>query len=726
MSAWVEGTVGRVVYAAPESGYAVIRLVSGDDEVTVVGSFADSIEDLEGRFLALEGDWEEHTVHGRQFRAIGFLASAPRTIEGLKLYLSASGLPGIGTVLAGRIVDEFGLETPGILSSNPERLTEVEGIGPSRVQRIAQRWAEDEGERALTITLRGLGLSKRLCRAIREKFGERAGQVVREQPYQLTDEVYGVGFITADKLARAQGLPIDDPHRAKAALLYLMQGQEQNGHCYSSVEVLSRGAASLEIPQDRAIMALEALGAEARVVIREEGAGERLVWRMPLWRGENFVAQNINRRCHSQLSFCFDEAEMLRVEAAQDITLDPSQRAALRLALQSRVAILTGGPGTGKTTILRVLVRLLEHSDLSVELASPTGRASRRLAEATGRPASTLHRLLEARPDLGGFQRSATQPLSLDYLIVDEVSMVDIPLMEALLRALPDEACLLLVGDSEQLPSVGPGAVLRDLMQSDVVPVARLAKVHRQAMKSGMISASRALLEGQLPVSGEVCGANDFFLVPRKATENTITTLLEVIEARLPRLGITPDMVQVLSPTRKGPLGTDALNARLQDLLNPNGEVVRRHGRSLRVGDRVICTRNRYDIDIFNGDIGYLRSFGRKGTVVEFDERLVDWAFEDLIHLDLAYAITVHKSQGSEYPASLLVLHSVHGIMLQRNLFYTAISRAATFGCVIGDRQGWARAVANRHRGLRNTMLVKRLTEGAKPLAPTSRADLSE
>jgi exodeoxyribonuclease V alpha subunit len=713
VSAWVEGTVGRVVYAAPESGYAVIRLVSGEEEVTVVGSFADSIEELEGRFLALEGKWEEHAVHGRQFRASGFLANAPRTIAGLKLYLSASNLPGIGPVLAGRVVDCFGLETPGILSNHAERLAEVDGIGPSRVTAIAERWAEDESERALTITLRGLGLSKRLCRAIREKYGDSAGEIVRERPYQLSDEVNGIGFVTADKLARTQGLPIDDPHRAKAALLYLIRGQEQQGHCYATADVLLRGASALEIPHDGARMALESLAAEARVVLREDSSGAGYIWRMPLWNGEKVVAEQLVRRCHSQLSFPFDEAEMARVEAAQHLTLDPSQRAALRLALQSQVAILTGGPGTGKTTLLRVLVRLLEQGEIRVELASPTGRASRRLAEATGRPASTLHRLLEARPDLGGFQRSATQPLELDYLIVDEVSMVDIPLMEAVLRALPAEARLLLVGDSEQLPSVGPGAVLRDLLRSEVVPVARLAKVHRQALTSGIISASRALLEGELPVSGEVGGASDFFLIHRAMPEKVITTLLEVVENRLPLRGITPDRVQVLSPTRKGPLGTDALNLRLQQLLNPDGEVVRRHGRALRVGDRVICTRNRYDVDVFNGDIGYLRSFAKNGAVVEFDGRLVEWAFEELLYLDLAYAITVHKSQGSEYPAALFILHSVHGIMLQRNLFYTAISRAAEFGCVIGDRTGWAKAVANRHRGQRNTTLVKRLKADA-------------
>jgi exodeoxyribonuclease V alpha subunit len=359
--------------------------------------------------------------------------------------------------------------------------------------------------------------------------------------------------------------------------------------------------------------------------------------------------------------------------------------------------------------LLRVLVRLLERSNLRVELASPTGRASRRLADATGRPASTLHRLLEARPDLGGFQRNASQPLELDCLVVDEVSMVDLPLMEATLRALPAAASLLLVGDSEQLPSVGPGAVLSDLLASKAIPVARLTHVHRQALMSGIVAGARALLDGHMPVSGEESGCSDFFLVPRDSPERVLETLMQIVKTRLPRLGLGPDRVQVLSPTRKGPLGTDVLNQQLQSLLNPDGQTLRRHGMSLRVGDRVICTRNRYDIDIFNGDIGYIESFGRQGIIIEFDGRLVDWSFEDLLQLDLAYAITVHKSQGSEYSAAVLILHSVHGIMLQRNLFYTAISRATEFGCVVGDPLGWRLALRNTRRTIRNTRLNNRL-----------------
>jgi len=705
VSTWVEGTVDRVVYAAPESGYAVIRLVDGETTTTVVGSFADTIQELKGRFLALEGEWEEHTVHGRQFRATGLLSAAPRTIAGMKLYLSSSGLPGIGEVLAGRIVDKFGLETPGILSHSAERLSEVEGIGPSRVQKIAQKWAEDEGHRALAITLRGLGLSKRVCRSIHVQFGDQAAQVVRHEPYRLADEVFGVGFVTADRLAREQGTSLDAPDRAKAAVLYLIGGQERQGHCYSTLEVLERGGASLQIPRASLSAAIEALAAEARVVLREDNQ----VWRMPLWRAECFVANEFLRRCQSQLNFRFDDAEILDVEARQGITLDPSQRRALRVSLQSRVAIVTGGPGTGKTTLLRVLVRLLERNDLHVELASPTGRASRRLADATGRRASTLHRLLDARPDLGGFQRNAAQPLELDCLIVDEVSMVDLPLMEAILRALPAKASLLLVGDPEQLPSVGPGSVLADLLASGVIPVARLDHVHRQAQTSGIIVAGRALLEGELPVSGEESGSTDFFLVPRDSPEKVTSTLMEIVNTRLPRRGLAPARIQVLSPTRKGPLGTEALNMKLQALLNPDGRPITSKGASLRVGDRVICTRNRYEIDIFNGDIGYISAFGRQGINVEFDGRLVDWSFEDLIHLDLAYAITVHKSQGSEYAAAVLVLHKAHGIMLQRNLFYTAVSRATDFGCVVGDPYGWRLALANTRRNIRNTNLRLRL-----------------
>ena len=393
MSEWVEGTVQRVVYTAPDSGYAVVRLLQGETEHTVVGYFADTVGELQGNFLALEGTWEQHAVHGSQFRATGTLSAAPRTIEGLKLYLASSGLPGIGPVLASRIVDEFGLQVLRILGESPHRLTEVDGIGRSRAQVIAEKWARDEGERALSILLRGLGVSQRIVTRVRAVYGESAGDVVRNQPYRLCQDVQGVGFRTADQLARAQGVDASSPARASAAVLHVIQTCEQRGHCYVDEAQLRAGCRGLDVPEQHVGVAVCELASAKRVhVAHADGATQ--IWRMALWVAESRVAQSVVARSRSQRRLAFSDDEIRKAEQAEGISLDTSQRRALRLALESQFAVITGGPGTGKTTILRVYMRLMERGERHVVLASPTGRAARRLAAATDRPASTLHRLL--------------------------------------------------------------------------------------------------------------------------------------------------------------------------------------------------------------------------------------------------------------------------------------------------------------------------------------------
>ncbi|MFK7927922.1 MAG: ATP-dependent RecD-like DNA helicase, partial [Myxococcota bacterium] len=404
---------------------------------------------------------------------------------------------------------------------------------------------------------------------------------------------------------------------------------------------------------------------------------------------------------------------ILRCAKYEGVELGPEQLEAIDRALRGGVVVVTGGPGTGKTTLLKVLIRVVTEPGETWNLASPTGRAARRLEEATGQTASTLHRLLEYRPGEGGFQKDAGNPLEGQGLVIDEVSMVDIELMHAVLCALPPGPfSLILVGDSDQLPSVGPGQVLRDVINSGVVPVTRLSQVYRQGEASGILQAAGAILGGSVPTSGERASYEDCYLLERGDTDRAVETVLAVVQQRLPALGFDPlNEVQVLTPTRRGPLGTEGLNRVLQARLNPEGKEIKRGNKAFRVGDRVICTRNRYDVDVFNGDTGRVIQADGTGLLLEFDRRMVPWAWDELNSLELAYAITVHKSQGSEYPAVVLVLHPSHGIMLRRNLFYTAVTRASRFLCVVGAQRAWSRAVSQNGGDERSTRLAPRLSE---------------
>jgi len=710
-STWIEGRLQRVLWASATSGYAVVRLAGVDDASFVaVGMLADLVDHAEGAFLALEGGWEDHPVHGRQFRCSGTLHGSPRSLEGMRLYLASSGVKGVGPKMAEALVEHFGLATPRVLATEPHRLQEVSGIGPAKAQAIRTAWARDEEGRALAMTLRGLGVSQRLVQRIRDRYGDRAPQVVRREPYRLAEEIRGIGFRTADALARQLGLPPDDPARQQAAVAHVLDQASVDGHCYTPREQLDAMVGALGVPTEGLDEAVRGAEGRGRVVVE----GERL-WPTHLFDAELGVAREL-RRLVAAAGRPVDDAAIERAEAWEGVQLDPTQRKAVRLALGGGVVVITGGPGTGKTTLLRVLVRVVvERQGATWLLGSPTGRAARRLAEATGRPASTLHKMLELDPGRGGFGRSQGHPLECDGVVVDEVSMVDVELMQALLSALPFDhpaLSLVLVGDADQLPSVGPGQVLRDLVDSGEVPLVRLDTIHRQAADSGIVVAAGQIHGGAVPMSGERTGHRDVFLLDRPEAEAALDTLVRVVHQRLPDHGFDPFAdVQVLAPTRRGPLGTRRLNQVLQDVLNPDGQELVRGERRYRVGDRVICTRNRYDVEVVNGDIGRVRAIDGRALVVDFDGRRVPWARDDLGLLDLAYAVTVHKSQGSEYPAVVLALHGSHGLMLRRNLFYTAATRARRFLCVVGSRRAWARAVGTRGGDERRTALAERLRQ---------------
>ena len=725
-SEWLEGHLTRVVWASAESGWAVVRINTGTEVVTAVGPLAGIGGDADegGGFVALEGRFEHHPLHGQQFKATGFLPATPRTLEGLKIYLATSGIGGIGPRLAARIVDHFGHETIGVLETDPERLAEVRGVGRSRAAAVAKRWEEDKDHRAMTVALRGLGLSARLIGKIRDRYGNGVMDVVNRQPYRLAEEVSGIGFRTADRLARQVGIGEDDPGRARAAVLHVVKSSDSDGHCFLPRGVVDTRVRGLGVPGELVDAAIdEGLGV-GRIAVEPADDAEWTdlglalphpadrVWWTPILAAERRVALRLGRM-HTAATRAVDAEEVGRAAYLEGVELGEEQHLAVATALGGGVSVITGGPGTGKTTLVRVLLRAARERGEEWLLASPTGRAAKRLEQATGRPAKTLHRLLEYRPDKGGFTKGVDSPLEGVGLVVDEVSMVDIELLDALLAAIPaGPFSLVLVGDADQLPSVGPGQVLRDLIASGALETVRLQRVYRQAEDSGILVAASSIHGGRVPESGEKTGVRDVFLLPREEPERVLQTVRRIVTERLPAMGFDPiEDVQVLTPTRRGPLGTEALNRMLQDALNPDAAGLTRGKQTLRVGDRILCTRNSYDVDVFNGDIGTVRQVADGSLHAVFDRRVVQWSRDDMNLLDLGYAVTVHKSQGSEYPAVLLVLHNAHGIMLRRNLFYTAATRAKRFLCVVGSPRAWSTAVRRTGGDDRYTALADRLRD---------------
>lgn len=726
----LEGSVERITYYDEETGYSVLRLaVPGrSDLVTVVGHLP---EIQPGERLRLEGAWTHHPRYGRQFKAERCEQVLPATVEGIRRYLGSGLIRGVGPVTAARIVDRFGVETLRILDEEPERLREVPGVGPKRAAAIARAWEEQKAIREVMLFLQSHGVTTGLAVKIYKTYGDNALQVVREDPYRLARDIWGVGFKTADKIARNLGLPLDAPSRIQAGVAYALSQMADEGHVYVPEEDLVEEAARLlEVDPDLVRPAIEALDAE-EVVRRERlvyplpgktRAGdtspavreEQAVYLAPFYIGEVGVAERLRALVESPATRLgrFRSvnwgALLDQITRDAEVRLSEEQREAVRTALTHKVTVLTGGPGTGKTVTVRTIINALETMGGRYALCAPTGRAAKRLAEATGRPAKTVHRLLEYSPQ-EGFRRNGENPLPADLLIVDEASMLDLLLFHHLLKATDPATHLLLVGDVDQLPSVGAGDVLRDVIRSGVARVIRLTHIFRQAAQSGIVVNAHRVNRGQMPVLNQY---DDFYFFSKEDPEEAADLLVDIVVHRIPRkFGLDPvEEVQVIAPMYRGACGVSSLNSRLQEALNPPGRnrpERRLGGRTLRVGDKVMQIRNNYDKEVYNGDIGRVVAIdGIEQTLtVRIDGRPVvyDWAEADeLVH---AFAISVHKSQGSEYPAVVMPVLTQHYLMLQRNLLYTAITRAKRLVVLVGTRRAIRIAVRNdrvrrRHSGL--------------------------
>jgi len=718
----IAGLVERVTFFNEESGFAVLRVkVRGHRElVTVLGSLPAVSA---GEWLTAKGWWVRDKEHGLQFKATALKATPPTTSEGVERYLAGGFVKGVGPVLAKKLVEHFGAEVLGVISDNPADLESVDGIGAKRRERIATAWQEGMQIREIMLFLHSHGVSTGRAVRIFKTYGNLAIQTVQENPYTLAKEIHGIGFATADQIAQSVGIPKDSQNRARAGIDHVLLRATSEGHCALPLEKLKAAAVKLlEVPVETIEQALSHM-LTGGFLLLEEIDGEPLVFLPHLRKAEEGIATKIRRLARAGVTYPkidFEKA-VTWVEKQTGKTLAPSQREALKAVLTSRVSIITGGPGVGKTTLVNSILLILRAKKVKCLLCAPTGRAAKRLTETTGLEAKTIHRLLEVDPATGRFQRNEDKPLECDLLIVDETSMVDVLLMYALLRALPKTSALILVGDVDQLPSVGAGNALRDLIDSGVVPVVRLTEVFRQAASSNIITSAHLIRQGRMPELRTAEAGSDFHFVERETPEEIAATLVRLVEDRIPKghhLDPIRD-IQVLCPMNRGSIGVRELNSVLQGALNPvrQGEpTVERFGWRFQVRDKVIQTENDYKKEVFNGDIGTIEKIDpvEQELSIRFDDRLVVYDYGELDEVSLAYAVTIHKAQGSEFPAVVIPVAMQHYMLLQRNLIYTGITRAKRLLVVVGQKKALGLAIRNDQSRKRYSGLLSSLKETSR------------
>lgn len=707
--------VEHITYQNAENGYSIMKVnVKGyKDLVTIVGSLLDVPV---GSVLLCDGDWKVDEKYGTQFIVQYYEEVMPATIYGIEKYLGSGLVKGIGPKFAKLIVGKFGLETIDIIESDIERLHEVAGIGKKRVELIRESWEKQKDIKDVMLFLQGYGVSTAFAAKIYREYNKESINKVKENPYRLADDIWGIGFKTADGIAAKMGYEKNDLRRCRSGLLYTLNQLSNEGHVYAEEEQLVTAAVTLlEADEENIRQAMADMIQEDKLKMEQEA-----IYLPSFYHSECGTAKRLLTLMESSDNGKHPKFDLKAIEKETGIEYDEVQIAAIRQAVDSKVMVLTGGPGTGKTTTTQGIIAALKTAGLQILLAAPTGRAAKRMSEATGMEAKTIHRLLEFNP-MDGYKRNDENPLDGDALIVDECSMIDIILMNNLMKAIPLNMRLVFVGDIDQLPSVGAGNVLRDIIDSQKIPVIRLTRIFRQAQSSRIVMSAHAINRGAFPdlSNGK---DTDFFFIKNDDTEQVAANIVELVKNRLPKAyGMPTSKIQVLTPMQRGVVGAANLNMVLQDAINSNKTGLNRGGYSFRKGDRVMQIRNNYDKNVFNGDLGYIHDVNMEDRtlIVDFDGTLVEYEVSDLDELSLAYANSIHKSQGSEYPIVVMPILMNHYVMLQRNLIYTGITRAKKICVLIGSTKALAYAIHNMTVLKRNTKLKERLN----PLLAVTKED---
>ena len=714
----IQGSIERVTFHSESSGFCVLRIKvkSYRELITVIGSAASVTA---GEYVECLGFWTNDRQHGQQFKATVLKIVAPTTLDGIEKYLGSGMVKGIGPHFAKKLVKAFGELVFDVIEQSPERLLELPGIGKKRQQRVTNAWSEQKIIREIMVFLQSHGVGTSRSVRIYKTYGEEAIKKVRENPYRLALDIHGIGFKTADTLAQKLGIAPDSLIRAQAGVRHVLQEWSSEGHCAADRQTLCAMAVKLlAIPVaiiDAAITAELVEGNLIAEIINQD----EVIFLTPLYRAEIGCATHLLRLNQGEPPWGSIDAQKAIpwVEGQTGLTLSTSQRAAIELVLQHKVAVITGGPGVGKTTLVNSILKILSAKHINISLCAPTGRAAKRLSESTGLEAKTVHRLLEFDPAVFAFKRNDELPLELDCLVIDEASMMDVVLMNQLLKAVPSTAALLIVGDVDQLPSVGPGAVLADIIESGQIATVRLTEIFRQASTSKIITNAHRINQGQLPQSDSSLSLSDFYCLYAETPEEIFAKLMQVVLERIPqRFNLDPvNDVQVLTPMNRGGLGARSLNIELQTRLNGQSEPkVTRYGSTYAPGDKVIQRINNYDKEVFNGDIGIISSIDIEDSLLQitFDERIVDYEFNELDEIALAYATSIHKAQGSEYPAVVIPMAMQHFMLLERNLLYTGVTRGKQLVVVIAQPKALAMAVKNQRSQRRITNLISRLNQG--------------
>ena len=720
------GQIERVTYWSQETTYTVarVRVRGRRDLVTVVGNI---MSPTPGETLEMKGEWSVHPQYGEQFKIVSYRSVVPASVQGIRKYLGSGLIKGIGPIMAGRIVKSFGPKTLEVIDHEIDRLLEVEGVGRKRLEMIRRAWADQKEIRRVMVFLQDHGVSSGYAAKIFKRYGDQSVDVVRENPYRLAQDIFGIGFVTADGIAERLGLAKDSEVRVEAGILYVLLELSDEGHLYYPYQpLIDKAHEVLEVDRDLIVRALGTIAAREEIVIEDlnEDLSDfkenyKAVYLAGFHRAETGTAGRLGALIRSPKSTrrMDPDKAVAWVQERLALSLAERQIEAVRRAATDKLLVITGGPGTGKTTIIKAVLTIFSRLPAEVLLAAPTGRAAKRMSEATGFEAKTIHRLLEYSPREGGFKRNEALPLVCDLLVIDEASMIDAVLMYHLLKAVPQGATLILVGDVDQLPSVGPGNVLRDIITSGAARVVRLDEIFRQARESSIIVNAHGINQGRLPARRPAQGRlEDFYIIEQPDPEEALRTILELVYERIPaRFGFDRvDDIQVLSPMHRGLVGASNLNAELQKTLNPESSGVTRGGREYRVGDKVMQIRNNYDKEVFNGDIGRIKAidYEQREVMVRIDDRPVAYDFGELDELVLAYAVSIHKAQGSEYPAVVIPIMTQHYLLLQRNLLYTAVTRGRELVVLVGSHKALAVAVGNNKTERRYTRLAERLRPG--------------